>query len=118
MAVLPKKYENINFRPPKAVAEQARRGLWLHQKFKRGGTAVGLARARDLKNRRKLSPSTINRVVSFFARHEVDKKGKDFYNRRRPSNGYIAWLLWGGDAGRRWAEGVKNMMTKADKRLK
>jgi hypothetical protein len=21
-----------------------------------------------------------------------------------PSNGYIAWLLWGGDAGRQWSE--------------
>lgn len=82
----------------------------LRDKFSRGGTEVGIARARDLKNRRTLTPETIMRMVSYFARHEVDKKGKDFYNQVRPSNGQIAWLLWGGDVGRAWAEQVKRQL--------
>jgi hypothetical protein len=42
---------------------------------------------------------------SYFARHEVDKKGEGW---GVDSAGYIAWLLWGGDAGRSWARGISN----------
>jgi hypothetical protein len=42
---------------------------------------------------------------SYFARHEVDKKGEGW---GVDSAGYIAWLLWGGDAGRSWARGITN----------
>ncbi|WP_421787156.1 hypothetical protein [Hyphobacterium sp.] len=90
--------------PPQAVAEAARKGLDLHREFNRGGTPVGWARARDLKNRRALSKETLERMRSYFARHEVDKQAEDFGNEDNPSAGYIAWLLWGGDAGRDWAE--------------
>lgn len=100
----------INLVPPLAVAKEATKGLALRDKFGRGGTEVGIARARDLKNRRTLTPETIMRMVSYFARHEVDKRGKDFYNQDRPSNGYIAWQLWGGDVGRVWAEKVKKQL--------
>ena len=53
-------------------------------------------------------------MVSYFARHEVDKDADDFGNNDDPSAGYIAWLLWGGDEGRDWAEGIKDKMEKAD----
>jgi hypothetical protein len=59
-------------------------------------------------NRNKLSPSTVLRMYSFFSRHEVDKQGKDFNNSERPSNGKIAWLLWGGDSGFAWAKSKRN----------
>ena len=111
---LPKKYQRINFQPPAEVAKYATEGLRLRRQFGRGGTPVGIARARDLKNRKRLSPNTIKRMVSFFARHEVDKRGKDYGNPDRPSNGFIAWLLWGGDPGRKWAEHVRRLMKKAD----
>jgi len=101
---------SINLKPPQAVAKEAEKGLQLHRKFKRGGTAVGWARARELKNRQTVSPETIFRMVSYFARHEVDKKGKNFFNKEKPSNGYIAWLLWGGDAGRVWAGKIKKQL--------
>ncbi len=71
-------------------------------------------RARDLKNRRKLSPETLKRMKSFFARHEVDKQGKDFGNPICPSNGLIAWFLWGGDPGKAWAEEICRKMKQAD----
>ena len=94
---------DIDLKPTEAMASNAKRGLELRNKFGRGGTAVGVARARDLSNRTNLSPETVARMYSFFSRHEVDKKGKDFDNAERPSNGKIAWLLWGGDSGFAWS---------------
>jgi hypothetical protein len=45
-------------------------------------------------------------MYSFFTRHEIDKQaegfnvGEDGY----PSNGKIANLLWGGEAGFQWSK--------------
>ena len=94
-----------SFSPPAGVRSAAKRGLELRSKFGRGGTAVGIARARDLSNGSSVSASTIRRMNSFFARHAVDKR-PDWSNPSKPSNGYIAHLLWGGDAGRAWASKV------------
>ena len=85
--------------------------------FGRGGTEIGIARARDISNGKQLPLETINRMVSFFARHEVDKQaegfspGEDGY----PSNGRIAWALWGGDPGQRWSQNIadQNRDTRA-----
>ena len=93
-------------KPTDAMKAEARRGLEWRKEFKRGGTEVGVARARDIINGADLPRSTIARMVSYFARHEVDKQGKgwspgeDGY----PSAGRIAWALWGGDPGKTWAE--------------
>ncbi|SDY34608.1 hypothetical protein [Citreimonas salinaria] len=99
--------------PPRAVADAAARGLELRRRFHRGGTAVGVARARDLSNRRRLSPQTIQRMTSYFARHAVDKKASGFGNDDDPSAGYVAWLLWGGDPGRDWAERMARALDDA-----
>lgn len=86
------------YRPTDSMASNARRGLALRDEFNRGGTAVGIARARDIANKKNLSESTVLRMHSFFSRHEVDKKGKGWKQGEEgyPSNGLIAWLLWGG----------------------
>jgi len=92
---------------PEGAREAARRGLAWRREYGRGGTEVGVARARDLSAGR-VSRETVGRMVSYFARHEMDRQasgwspGEDGY----PSAGRIAWDLWGGDAGRRWAESV------------
>jgi hypothetical protein len=104
--------ESLNLRPTESMAANAHRGLELRRKFGRGGTAVGVARARDLANRKELSPETVARMYSFFSRHEVDKKGKDWDNAERPSNGKIAWLLWGGDSGYSWARSKWNTIQR------
>jgi hypothetical protein len=91
------------FVPPPTVRSNAKRGLELREKHGRGGTAVGVARARDLSNGASISYDTIKRMNSYFARHEVDKKGEGW---GKDSAGYIAWLLWGGDAGWSWARGI------------
>jgi hypothetical protein len=95
-----------SYRPPLAVQQAARRGLALRAEqppSNRGGTAVGIARARDLAGGRAVSVSTLRRMSSFFARHEVDKQGEGW---GVDSKGYQAWLLWGGDPGRAWARRV------------
>lgn len=95
--------------PPLAVQRAAARGLELRRLHRRGGTAVGVARARDLANGRPVSESTRARMRSYFARHAVDliapgaRPGEPGY----PSAGLIAWLLWGGDAGYRWVTNGK-----------
>lgn len=103
-----------HFIPPVEVARYAAEGLRLRRKWKRGGTPVGIARARDLRNRRPLSKRTILRMASYFARHEVDKRGRDFGNPAHPSNGLIAWLLWGGDPGKRWANDLQKRWKQSE----
>jgi lambda family phage portal protein len=95
---------DVDLTPTDGMVEEAKRGLAWRDEHGRGGTAVGIARARDIANRKKLSPETVSRMVRFFARHEVDKDGTGFSPGEDgfPSNGRIAWALWGGDAGQTW----------------
>jgi HK97 family phage portal protein len=95
-------------KPTEAMAAEAERGLAWRKEFGRGGTEIGVARARDISNRANLSDSTVKRMVSYFARHEVDKQGQGWSPGEKgyPSAGRIAWALWGGDPGRAWANKI------------
>lgn len=104
--------------PPKGAQSAARRGLELRREFGRGGTMVGVARARDIQNGKFLPERTVRRMKAYFDRHEVDKQGKDWDNKERPSNGKIAWLLWGGDAGRTWATTLVERWNREDGKTK
>jgi HK97 family phage major capsid protein/HK97 family phage prohead protease len=106
----------IDSKPTEAMADEASRGLAWREEFGRGGTEVGVARARDLQNRRELSAETIRRMNSYFARHEVDKQGEGFSPGESgyPSAGRIAWALWGGDAGQSWARERAERMDRID----
>lgn len=104
------------FKPPKGVQEEAQRAIdWReeHGDEVKGGTQVGWTRARQLANGEGVSAETINRMVSFFARHEgnevIDPK---FEGKPWQDAGYVAWLLWGGDAGRSWSEKIKRGLEK------
>lgn len=94
------------FTPTLRMASAARRGLRLRSKFDRGGTQVGIDRAHQIADRHDLSEADIRSMHSFFARHAVDKDAKThkWNSDSDPSAGFIAWLLWGGDAGKRWAD--------------
>jgi hypothetical protein len=98
----------VSHTPTDAMVEEARLGLDWRQEFNRGGTEVGVARARDIANRRPLSHETVVRMASFFARHEVDKEGQGFTPDEDgyPSAGRIAWALWGGDPGKTFADAI------------
>lgn len=99
--------------PPKTVRDAARLGLALRRKFRRGGTAIGVARARDLSNGRTILLSTLKRMRSYFARHAVDARAEGWAKPWKPSAGWVAWLLWGGDAGRVWVERELGKRVKA-----
>ncbi|WP_020186650.1 hypothetical protein [Methylopila sp. 73B] len=101
---------DVDLTPTKAVADAAAKGLELRKAHKRGGTQVGVARARDLSARKSLSEETVQRMFSYFARHKVDKRAANFGDDDNPSAGYVAWLLWGGDAGKAWAEAVRKKL--------
>jgi lambda family phage portal protein len=75
----------------------------------RGMTQVGIARARDIIGRKKLSPRTWRRMLAFFTRHEVDKKGSTWDEQGK---GWQAWNGWGGDAGFAKARKVVGQLNK------
>lgn len=96
------------YTPNAGMKAAARRALkWKEQgKATGAGTPVGWGRASDIVAGRSMSLDTVKRMYSFFSRHEVDKKGKDFYNTSNPSNGRIMWDAWGGDAGFSWSRAI------------
>jgi len=106
----------ISLKPTDAMAEEAQRGLDWRKEHGRGGTEVGVARARQLINQQELSADTGRRMHSYFSRHEVDKQGEGFTPDEDgyPSAGRIAWALWGGDAGQSWASAKDAALDKID----
>ncbi len=97
-----------SFEPTQEMADEAELGLKWREEYGRGGTEVGVARARDISNRRNLSFDTVQRMNSYFARHEVDKQAEGWNQGEEgfASAGRIAWQLWGGDGGRDWAAAI------------
>ena len=120
-----------DFVPPAKVRENARKGLELREEFGRGGLSSqeagregvgsGVVRATNIANGEQLSPDTIRRMVRFFTRNEryKDAAGSDsrgyFGNYDNPSAGFIAWLLWGGDEGREFAEALLARMEREER---
>jgi hypothetical protein len=98
------------YSPPAGARSAARRAIKFKEdgKANGAGTSVGWTRAGQLARGESISLSTVKRMYSYFSRHEVDKKGKDWGNSANPSNGYIMWLAWGGDAGYSWSRGIAN----------
>ena len=98
-----------SYTPTSGMKAAARRALkWKEEgKATGAGTPVGWGRASDIVAGRSMSLSVVKRMYSFFSRHEVDKKGKGFYDGPEfPSNGRIMWDAWGGDAGFSWSRAI------------
>lgn len=110
--------------PPQGVQSAAARGLELRRKWKRGGLSnaqassqgigSGVQRATNLKNGDAISTSTLRMMRAFFSRHQKnyapDKREAD----GGPTAGTIAWLLWGGNAGKAWSNSVLGRIEKSD----
>jgi hypothetical protein len=107
------------YKPTAGMQSAARRAIKLKEqgKAKGAGTIVGWTRAGQLARGETLSLSTVKRMYSYFSRHEVDKKGKDWNNTENPSNGKIMWLAWGGDAGFSWSRKIVNREKNMKKSL-
>ena len=89
--------------PPKAVREAALHGLRLsYDNNYTSQSGVGLARAVQLALDPSIDDLAKTRMRAYLTRHERDKQGKNFGNDRNPSNGYMAWLNWGGDPAKEW----------------
>ena len=96
------------YEPNAAMREEANRGLEWRREYNRGGTLVGVARARDIAAGKRIPADTVLRMRSYFARHEVDKDAQGFRPGEDgfPSAGRIAWALWSGDPGKAWVESI------------
>ena len=93
---------------PDGVKSEAKKALEWRKEEKRGGTPVGLNTARTLAKGGQIGIEKVRHIAKYFPRHEVDKKGKGWKPGQDnfPSNGRIAWALWGGDAAWRWASDI------------
>ena len=103
--------KEINMKPSKSTAAAAKRGLELRRKqpksgkagldpkeAKKQGIGSGVTRASNMANRKNLSPSTWRRVKAYHDRHQKDRK-LDKGKKPTEDKGYVASMLWGGDAG-------------------
>jgi len=99
-------------KPTEGMKTEAQKGLDWRKEYGRGGTRIGATRARQIVADENLSDETIKRMYSFFSRHEVDKQAEGFSSGEDgyPSNGRIAWALWGGDAGFSWSKRLVKQM--------
>lgn len=93
----------MKVRVPKVVRAEAQRGLRWRALYGRGGTSVGLHTARWLETGW-MPIWKVKHVLRYFPRHAWERRL--WWRGKEPSNGRIAWALWGGDAGWRWAKGV------------
>lgn len=105
-----------SYKPNSGMVAEAKRGLAWRREHGRGGTSVGIARARDISNGRNLSENTVRRMYSFFSRHQGNKEAEGFRPGEEgyPSNGRIAWALWGGDAGFTWSRNIVRRLNRDD----
>jgi len=85
---------------PDAVSNNAKRGIELNEKNgNKCATQVGKVRAQQLANKEPISLENIKRMYSYLSRAE------EYYDENdTKACGTISYLLWGGLAGKRWAE--------------
>ena len=96
----------MNYRIPAEVSKVARYALELRRIYRRGGTIVGITTARRLARGGWVPFSFVKKVSEYFPRHA----GDNLKQVSPPSNGHIAWALWGGNPGRKWTEGFVSMV--------
>lgn len=104
----------VNLSIPKHVQSNAAKGLKLRDEHGFGGTEVGEHMAEQLAAGGELTAKEVRHMAQYFPRHahdNLDQTGKDG---EKPSRGYIAWLLWGGDEGRAWSVKVVEQLEKSD----
>jgi len=97
------------YKPTEEMAAAARRGLKMREASaasQRGGTAVGMARARQFANRESVSLDVVKRTYSFLSR------ARTYYRPGSNTPGTQAYLLWGGPAGLTWARRILDSLDK------
>lgn len=100
--------------PPMTVRETARRAVaWIAEGLAGDGFTDGArARARRLAAGAEMPVEWFTLAPAWFARHEVDAQAEGWNAGEEgfPSPGRVAWDAWGGDAGRAWAEKIRDLI--------
>ena len=100
----------IDLSIPKKVQDNAKKGLKLRDEYGLGGTDVGKHMAETLAKGGTLSADEVRHVSHYFPRHADDNLDQTGQKGEKPSAGYVAWLLWGGDEGRSWSEKITQQL--------
>ena len=79
------------YKPTDGMITAAKRALEWRREYGRGGTAVGVARARDISNGKRLSEDTVKRMHSYFSRHATNKA--NHYDAKENDGGPTAWRI-------------------------
>jgi HK97 family phage major capsid protein len=110
--------KTIDLMPTEGMKSEARRYREWKKDGRPGGTNVAATRASQILSGNELSPDTVVTMAAWFARHEVDKKGKGFRpdGEGYPSPGRVAWAAWGGDSGQSWSTMKSKAIKKARER--
>ena len=92
---------------PAAAGKNAQKAIDWKEKYGRdevpAGTPVGWARAHQLAKGEKISADTVKRMSAFNRHRKNSKIAPEHKDEPWKDNGYVAWLIWGGDEGVDWA---------------
>jgi len=108
----------VSLRPSAGMAAAARRGLRLHEEGKSGDglKPETVARANKIARREELTPDHVREMNAWFARHESASKSPGWDTPGAEKPGFVAWELWGGNAGQTWsARKVAQMEREAER---
>jgi HK97 family phage portal protein len=112
-------YDGINFEPSGRVRAAFARGVELYEEGRGGDGLVAetIRWALRLADGDSITPDKARKMLAWHARHASDKvPGWDEEGKETP--GYVAFLLWGGEPGRDWAERLVSQMDRADENSK
>jgi hypothetical protein len=111
-----KKMSKVNLTPPDSVRSAAKRGIKYHSEGKagKGFESATLTRAKKIAEGKELTPEHVKRMHSFFERHAGGRSEKAKKGEVTPWD--VAWLAWGGNAGRSWAAKKVAEMERSEKK--
>jgi len=108
---------SVSLKPTAGMASAARRGLKLHEEGKSGDglKPETVARANRLAKREEMNEDWVREMNAWFARHETASKSPGWDKAGEEKPGFVAWLLWGGNAAKNWsARKVKELDGERD----
>jgi uncharacterized protein len=107
----------VDLKPTAGMAEAARTGLRLHNEGKSGDglKPETVRRANIIAARQELTEAHVREMNAWFARHEADRQ-PDWNKPGKETPGFVAWMLWGGDAGRAWSADKVEQMNRESER--
>jgi hypothetical protein len=102
----------FDFKIPASIRRMAQRGLEMRERLGRGGTGVSLSIAKLLSTKDDVNPQKIKQIEKFFERTIVNKEDRD-----SESDAYVAYCMYGGNDGKRWAFELCESMRERDEKI-